>query len=103
LVVSGALKHDVKLLEPAQDYIVVKGPEGKKTPPNIICVRTKGMQVSPLGKPLRVGTRYPMSSKEVNKRNPAYKARPWVVERALSWLNRIRELLVRFEKKVSSH
>ena len=29
---------------------------------------------------------------------PGYKARSWGVERVLSWINRVRKLLVRFEK-----
>ncbi len=32
------------------------------------------------------------------KRNPQKKARHWVVEVAHSWFNRIRKLLVRYEK-----
>lgn len=34
---------------------------------------------------------------------PGYKARRWVVERVLSWINRYRKLLVRFEKLVGTH
>ncbi len=37
------------------------------------------------------------------RRNRRYKARRWVVERTLSWLNRWRKLLVRFEKKDENH
>jgi len=32
------------------------------------------------------------------KTNPEYKARRWIVEAAHSWFNRLRKLLVRFEK-----
>ena len=35
--------------------------------------------------------------------NPGFRARRWVVEACHSWLNRFRKLLVRYEKKVSSH
>jgi len=37
------------------------------------------------------------------KQNAKRKPRRWVVERTLSWLNRFRKLLTRFEKKTSSH
>jgi len=40
---------------------------------------------------------------QAKKSNPRYKALGWVVERPLSWLNRFRKPLVRFEKKTSSH
>lgn len=35
---------------------------------------------------------------EVKRRNPAKKARRWVVEVCHSWFNRFRKLLVRYEK-----
>ncbi len=37
------------------------------------------------------------------ERNPEFKPRRWVVEVSLSWLNRFRKLLVRFEKLHSTH
>ena len=39
----------------------------------------------------------------LESKNPRSKARRWVVERSLSWLDRFRKLLVRFDKKTSSH
>lgn len=36
-------------------------------------------------------------------RNPEFKPRRWVVEVSLSWFNRFRKLLVRFEKLLSTH
>lgn len=35
--------------------------------------------------------------------DPNFRARRWVVEVCHSWLNRFRKLLVRYEKKASSH
>ncbi|MDP9382323.1 MAG: transposase, partial [Chloroflexota bacterium] len=35
--------------------------------------------------------------------HPDGKARRWVVERAISWLNRSRRLLVRWEKKAENY
>jgi len=37
------------------------------------------------------------------RHHPQGRARRWVVERTLSWLNRFRKLLVRFEKLRVSH
>jgi len=37
------------------------------------------------------------------RRHPRGRARRWVVERTLSWLNRFRKLLVHFEKLRVSH
>ena len=37
------------------------------------------------------------------QRIPGYKARRWVIERALSWINRFRKVLIRFEKLTPTH
>ena len=37
------------------------------------------------------------------QREPGYKARRWVVERALSWINRFRKVLIRFETLTETH
>ncbi len=34
---------------------------------------------------------------------PGYRARRWVVERAHSWMNRFRRLLIRWEKKAGNY
>jgi transposase len=105
--VSGAQKHDVKLLEPTLDHIVVKRPVGKKRPKQHLCA-DKGYA----GKPARQAmqrrhyiphVRQRVEEVQAKKKNPRYRARRWVVERTQSWLNRYRKLLVRFEKKTLSH
>jgi putative transposase len=105
--VSGAQRHDVKLLEPTLDHIVVKRPEGKKAPKQHLCA-DKGYAGEPAQEAIESRNYIPhvrQRGEEISakKRNPRYKARRWVVERTLSWLNRFRKLLVRFEKKTSSH
>jgi len=40
---------------------------------------------------------------KMKRKNPRFRARRWVVERTLSWLNRYHKLLVRFEKYARSH
>jgi transposase len=105
--VSGAQKHDVKLLEPTLDHIVVMRPEGKNAPKQHLC-GDKGYAGAPAREAMESRNYIPhvrQRGEEVQakKRNARYKARRWVVERTLSWLNRFRKLLVRFEKKTSSH
>jgi transposase len=43
------------------------------------------------------------AEKEDKKDIPGYKPRRWIVEVALSWFNRFRKLLIRFEKKACTH
>jgi len=105
--VSGAQKHDVKLLEPTLDHIVVKRPQGKKSLKQHLCA-DKGYTGEPAWLAMEDRHYIPhvrQRGEEVQakKRNSRYRARRWVVERTLSWLNRYRKLLVRFEKKASSH
>jgi transposase len=105
--VSGAQKHDVKLLESTLDHIVVRRPEGKNAAKQHLC-GDKGYAGAPAREAIESRNYIPhvrQRGEEVQakKRNKRYKARRWVVERTLSWLNRFRKLLVRFEKKTSSH
>jgi putative transposase len=97
----------VKLLEPTLDHILVERPEGKKAPKQHLC-GDKGYTGKPALEAIEFRCYIPhvrQRGEEVRakKRNPRYKARRWVVERTHSWLNRFRKLLVRFEKKTSTH
>jgi transposase len=102
--VSGANRHDVRLLGPTlaarlirrprgvlQHLCADKGYTGKAAKSTIKrChyiphVRSRGEET--LG--TKAGRRHP--------------ARRWVVERTLSWLNRFRKLATRFEKLAASH
>ena len=85
----------------------MKRPQGKKAPKEHLCA-DKGYAGKPALLAIEARNYIPhvrQRGEEVQakKRNPRYKARRWVVERTLSWLNRYRKLLVRFEKKTSSH
>ena len=107
LVVSGTQGRDVYFLEPTLDHIVVRRPEGKNAPKQHLCA-DKGYAGEPAREAIESRNYIPhvrQRGEEVQakKRNARYKARRWVVERTLSWLNRFRKLLVRFEKKTSSH
>jgi transposase len=97
----------VKLLEPTLKNIVVKRPRQRKNHRHHLCA-DKGYDGSgPRQTMVKLGYVPHVRSRgeEVKalKRTKRYKPRRWVVERTLSWLNRYRKLLVRFEKKESSH
>ena len=104
---SGAERHDVKLLEPTLDQVVVKRPKSGLKLKQHLCA-DKGYA----GEPARQAmvkrgyvphVRQRGEELKAKKKNPAYQARRWVVERTHSWLNRYRKLLVRFEKLAMSH
>ena len=104
LVVSGAQRHDVKLLEPTLAARLVRRPRAVV---QHLCA-DKGYT----GKPAELVMRRRHYIPHVRRRGEEtrsvkpgrrHPARRWVVERAISWLNRFCKLLVRFEKLVESH
>lgn len=106
VVVDGANRHDTKLLEATLAAIVARRPEpaaGKQhlcldkaydNPTGEAAVQAHGYQ----GHIRRIGEE--QFDEASQKRYPA---RRWVVERTLSWLNRWRGILVRYEKKASNY
>ena len=107
LVVSGAQRHDVALLEPTLDQLVIERPSGTEAPKEHLCA-DKGYAGQPAQQSIQERKYIPhvkQRGEEVaaKKKNPRYRARRWVVERTHSWLNRYRKLLVRFEKLAASH
>jgi putative transposase len=104
LVVSGAQRHDVKLLEPTLDAVVVERP---KRGTEHLCA-DKGYVGKPAEETMRgrgytPHVRQRLEEALTKKRNPRYRPRRWVVERTHSWMNRWRKLLVRFEKRADSY
>ena|SRR5258706_652437 len=103
LAIDGANRHDMKLVQPTIDSIVVDRPAPTAAQPQGMCldkaydyddvraildefgftahIRSRGEEAKALGR--EAGTR----------------ARRWVVERSHSWMNRFRRILVRWEKK----
>ena len=102
IVVSGANRHDVRLLTPTLDRVVVARPAGR----HHLCA-DKGYTGHPAWTAMvHRGYRphVPQRGTATPRRpHPQGRARRWVVERTLSWLNRFRKLLVRFEKLRVSH
>ena len=107
LAVTGANAHDVTQLETVLDGIAVERPAATCASPQHLCA-DKGYS----GKPaleIIMSRGYTPHIKQrgeealEKKTVPGHKARRWVVEACHSWFNRFRKLLVRFEKKASSH
>lgn len=104
---SGAQRHDVRLLEPTLDRIVVARPTPGPGAPQHLC-GDKGYAGEPADKAVRARgyvPHIPQRGEDGQAKRHSRHARPrrWVVERTHSWLNRYRKLLVRFEKTTAGH
>lgn len=103
LALDGANRHDMKLLRPTVESIVVARPEPTDAHPQGMCL-DKGYDYDEVREILReFGFTAHIRSrgeeaKEI-KREAGQKARRWVVERSHSWMNRFRRILVRWDKK----
>ena len=94
------------LLKSTLDQVVVERPSGKGAPKEHLCA-DKGYAGQPAQESILERNYIPhvkQRGEEVEaKKKPRYRSRRWVVERAHSWLNRYRKLLVRFEKLAASY
>ena len=102
LVVTGANQHDVTQLDEVLQAIMVKRKAPSMRRSKHLCADAgyRGRRPLEIIKshgyiPHVVGRRKEADAK---RRNPAKKARRWVVEVCHSWFNRFRKLLVRYEK-----
>jgi putative transposase len=105
LIVSGANRHDVKLLAETLDSIVIRRPKPTRRRRQNLCA-DKGYSGKPAAAIIRRRGYIPhvkqigQETKPIRgRRQPA---RRWKVERTHSWLNRFRKLLVRYEKKADN-
>ena len=99
--------HDVKLLEPTLDAIVVERPEPDPEQPQNLCADA-GYKGDPALQAAVARNDQPhikqrQEEAAAKRSQPGWKARRWVVERTHSWLNRYRKLLVSFEKTEASY
>lgn len=107
LVVSGAERHDLKLLAPTLDRIMVKRPKPRPGKKQNLCA-DKGYAGEPARRAIESRAYVPHVPPKGKKGKPRarigkHRPRRWVVERTNSWLNRFRKLLVRFEKYSRSY
>ena len=102
---SGAQRHDVVLLEPTLDRVVVRRPRRARRRQHLCA--DKGYVGEPADRAIRargyVPHIPPRGKGPPPRRHPHGRARRWVVERTHSWLNRYRKILVRFEKTEASY
>jgi putative transposase len=106
-VVKGANVHDSLLLQVALEAVVVEPPDPLAGPMQHLCL-DKAFSGAPSDATARVFGYEPHcrqigEEKKDTKGRKRHKARRWVVERTISWLNRCRGILVRYEKKAANY
>jgi transposase len=107
VVVAGANRHDMKLVRATLEQIVVPRPAPTAEQPQGLCL-DKGYDydevratVAEFGFTAHIRSRG--EEAQALKREAGARARRWVVERAHSWLNRFRRLLIRWDKKAENY
>jgi len=107
VVVAGANRHDMKLVRATLEQIVVARPAPTAEQPQGLCL-DKGYDydevratVAEFGFTAHIRSRG--EEAQELKRAAGARARRWVVERAHSWLNRFRRLLIRWDKKAENY
>ena len=104
LIVSGANRHDVKLLSITLDSIVVVRPKASRRRRQNLCA-DKGYAGRPAAQAMQARGYTPhvrQRGEEARACRKGQRARRWVVERTHSWFNRFRKLLVRYEKTAAN-
>ena len=107
LAVAGANRHDMKLLRATVDSLPVPRPTPSPQCPQGLCL-DKGYDFAEVrrtldefGFPAHIRSRG--EEARAIKKEDGFKARPWVVERAHSWMNRFRRILVRWDKSPDNY
>ena len=102
-MIAPANVHDTKLLARTLDSIVVERPEPTDETPQNLCL-DKGYD-NPTGREATESRTYVPHIRRIGeekldeKRRKRHPARRWVVERTLSWLQKCRAILVRYDKE----
>jgi putative transposase len=102
VVIDGANRHDMKLVEKTLAGIMVKRPRPTRAKPQGLCL-DKGYDFDEVRAIVRefgftAHIRARGEEAKAIKDEAGFKARRWVVERTHSWMNRFRRILVRWEK-----
>ena len=105
--VEGANRHDMKLTRSTIMGIVVERPEPTEAKPQGMCLN-KGYDYQEVRDILHdfgfTAHIHPRGEEaQAIKREAGFKARRWVVERAHSWMKRLRRLLIRWDKKPANY
>lgn len=107
VVLGGANVHDSLLLQDALEQVIVEPPNPHKELEQHLCL-DKAFSGAPSDATARVFGYVPHvrqigEEKKDRKGRKRHKARRWVVERTIGWLNRCRGILVRYEKKAENY
>jgi putative transposase len=107
LVVAGANRPDMRLLAPTLYSLVVDRPEPTPARPQGLCL-DKGYDYEEVRATLAAfgftaHIRVRGEEAQALQHKAGVRARRWVVERAHSWLNRFRRLLIRWDKKADNY
>lgn len=107
VVIDGANRHDMKLVKPTLEELKLDRPPPGGASPQGLCL-DKGYDydeirelVTALGFTAHIQSRGEEARQL--KAEAGMRARRWVVERAHSWMNRFRRLLIRWEKKAETY
>lgn len=107
LVVTGANVNDNQRLDALLDGIVVRRPRPRRGRPQTMCLDkgydSKQCRRSIRRREYRDGIKSRGVERLEKQRKPGKRARRWVVERTLSWLNNWRKILIRYERKVANY
>jgi len=107
IVVAGANRHDKMLLAVTLDGLMVPRPEPSEKARQHLCLDRGYDYESSRSEAASRGYEVHIPLPRGQERSEPYpegnKPRRWVVERAHSWLNRSRRLLVRWEKKTENY
>ncbi len=106
VVVKGANIHDSLLLQDALEAVIVEPPDPRQQEQNL-CL-DKAFSGAPSDATARVFGYEPHCRQIGEEKKDAqgckrHKARRWVVERTISWLNRCRGIIIRYERKAENY
>jgi putative transposase len=107
VVAEGANRNDMKLTRQTIEGIVVERPQPTDENPQGMCL-DKGYDYAEVRETLRefgftAHIRARGEEAQAMREEAGFKARRWVVERAHSWMNRFRRLLIRWDKKPENY
>jgi putative transposase len=107
LAVAGANRHDMKLVRATLDTIVVERPAPTEEEPQGLCMDAGYDYAEVRATLVEFGFTAHIRGRgeeaRALKAEAGQRARRWVVERAHSWMNRFRRLLIRWDKKPDNY
>jgi putative transposase len=107
LTIDGANRHDMKLVRPTLESLIVARPEPSAEHEQGVCL-DKGydyQEVRDILQEFGFTAHIRARGEEATalRQEAGFKARRWVVERAHSWMNCFRRLLVRWDKQAANY